>query len=207
MGFPGRLVIQQFRHLPLIDTAGVGVHRDDLARGNGLGGHLGVQESGEGKFPAQGGHVAGDAAGIGDDGLGLGHHHDKFGGRMPAHQYRAVGEIQQILVPLDQKGRAAPHPGKSGGAALHQHGITGHRRNVLKFLAGGGLEDQGPALKHHQAAIFIQGPLHILRTVVVLFQLEAISRQDFDLFRGQAGLILMLRRHGDFLQARIGFGH
>ena len=200
-------MVQQFRHLPLIDAAGVGVHRDDLARCNGLGGHLGIQEGGQGKFPGQRGHVSGDAAGIGDDGLGLGHHHDKFGRRMPGHQHRAVGEIEQVLVPLDQKGRAAPDAGEGGGAALHQHGIAGHRRDVLEFLAGGGLQDQGPALEHHEAAGLIQGPFHILGTVVVLFQLDAIPRQDLDLVRGQAGLILELRRHRAFVQPGVGIGH
>ena len=53
VGFPGRLAIQQFRHLPLVDAAGVGIYRDDLPGGNGLGGHLGIQEGGQGKFPAE----------------------------------------------------------------------------------------------------------------------------------------------------------
>ena len=51
VGFPERLVVQQFRPPPLIDAAGVGVHRDDLTRGKGLGSHPGIQKGGDGKFP------------------------------------------------------------------------------------------------------------------------------------------------------------
>ena len=77
----------------------------------------------------------------------------------------------------------------------------------MEFLAGGGLQDQGPALEHHEAAGLIQGPFHILGTVVVLFQSDAVPRQDLDLGRGQAGLILELRRHRALMQAGNGIGH
>ncbi len=117
-GFPDLPPVQQLRHPPLVNPACVSIHRDFRALGNSRGGRFGGQEGGDGKFPGQGGHVTGNTAIISDDGLGLGHGHHKFGGRMLGHQHRALGNAQQVFILPDQKSRPAAHPGKGHGAAF-----------------------------------------------------------------------------------------
>ena len=82
---------QQFVHDAGIDQGGVGIHGDQLAGVEDLGGAAHLHQGGNAELPGQDGHVVGGAAHFGDDGGDAVHDQDQAGGRLAAHHHGPRG--------------------------------------------------------------------------------------------------------------------
>ena len=107
------LPLEERRHLARVDITVARVHGDKLPRRNGAGGCFGVEQGRHPQLARERGHVAGGAAGVGDDGLGLGHQAHEPGRGAPRHQDTARGKgLDARRRHPDERPARRPLPGR-----------------------------------------------------------------------------------------------
>ena len=115
--------------------------------------------------------MAHQAAEVGDNCLGLAHHHDILRGGVHRDQDTPVREVGQILLAAHENGRpeADPRAGRLG--VVYQHlcpfGDLGADRLAVRIAP---LQAQRPGLEHDEAPLLVQGPFDVLGAAVVFFQ-------------------------------------
>ena len=194
---------EQFVDRAGVDPAGEGVHGHLGAGRNPLQGGIGTDDGRHSEFAGQRRHVAADAAGLDDDAAAAAHHHHVFRRGVAGDEHAALGEVGQVLDGLDVEGRPAAHALGGDFAAVEEQRVAGERRRLEQVEVLRTLDLERPRLENEQGVVLVQGPLHVLRTLVVALQGGAVAGQLADLGVAQAGGTLLRLGHGPFLDAAL----
>ena len=190
---------EQFVDRAGVDPAGEGVHGHLGAGRNPLQGGIGTDDGRHPEFAGQRRHVAADAAGLDDDAAAAAHHHHVFRRGVTGNEHPALGEAGQILDRLHMEGRPAAHALGGDLAAVEQQRVAGERRRLEQVEIFRALDLERPRLEDEQGAVRGQGPLHVLRALVMALQGGAVAGQAADLGVVEAGRPLLRFGHGPLL--------
>ncbi len=161
--------LQQFGNDAGVDVIIICVHRHFLARLQNLGGDAGIEDGRHLEFPGQKRHMAGGAAGVGNDGRGLGHNRYIFGGSVPGHQDCSRWKISEVIIPPHQHHGTRANAAASDAALIQQYRILSQssglalRGSFDRYLQLTALQEPEPVLK-------VQGPFHILGPLIMGLQ-------------------------------------
>ena len=188
---------QQLGDLALEHAPADGIHGDDLAFFQQTGGTGQVDDRGHAEFTADRRHVTGKAARLGDDGRGPLHGHHGVGRGVLQEHDRAFGEVGEVLRRMHMDDGAAAHALGRHFAAAEQGTQVRERRG--RHFADRGVQTHGPGLEQDDLVVFVHGPFHVLRVLVMAFQFQRHGGQLLRLLMRQAGHVAQAFGHVLFL--------